>query len=328
MNRRSATISCLVFALVIQQANQAQAEYDPLNTSVNIEIIDTSFTYGATNRSVPLRLYLPNTGSPAPVILFSHGLGGSREASPFLGNQWSARGYCVVFMQHTGSDREEIKNAPRFQRLQALKNAMSRESVINRNNDVRATLDQLEELNLSRGRYCNRFDLEKVGMSGHSFGAITTQAVSGQNYGSQGQIYTDSRIKAAIAMSPSMPSSGRTPTTFSMVKIPWLLMTGTADDSPVNRRVDAKSRRDVFKSLPSNGNSFELVLNEGTHFIFGGRSEKLFGPQSPQQQQASIKAISTGFWDAYLKQDPEAKAWLKGESVRTVLDPRDVWSIK
>ena len=105
-------------------------------------------------------------------------------------------------------------------------------------------------------------------------------------------------------------------------------MTGTADDSPANRRVDAKSRREVFKSLPSNGNSFELELNEGTHFIFGGRSEKLCGPQSPKQQQASIKAISTGFWDAYLKQDPEAKAWLKGESVRTVLDPRDVWSIK
>jgi hypothetical protein len=30
-------------------------------------------------------------------------------------------------------------------------------------------------------------------------------------------------------------------------------------------------------------------------------------------KQVSIKAASTGFWDAYLKQGPEAKAWLKGE---------------
>ena len=89
-------------------------------------------------------------------------------------------------------------------------------------------------------------------------------------------------------------------------------MTGTANDSPMNPRVEAKSLCEVFKSLLSNGNSFEFVLNECTHFIFGGRSEKQFGPETPKQQQVSIKAVSTGFWDAYLKQDPEPKAWLKG----------------
>ena len=143
-----------------------------------------------------------------------------------------------------------------------LKNAINSESFKDRINDVRATIDQLEKLSLTRGQFCGRLDLDRLGMCGHSYGAITTQAVSGQSYGLQGQAYTDSRIKAAIALSPSMPSLGGTSKTFAMVKIPWLLMTGTDDNSPVNRRVDAKSRREVFKSLPSSGHCFEMVLNK------------------------------------------------------------------
>ncbi|MAI70083.1 MAG: hypothetical protein CMM01_04150 [Rhodopirellula sp.] len=65
-----------------------------------------------------------------------------------------------------------------------MKNAISRESVNDRDNDARATLDRLETLNLTQGNYGNCFDSEKVDVSGHSFGAITTQAVSGQNDGS------------------------------------------------------------------------------------------------------------------------------------------------
>jgi len=105
-------------------------------------------------------------------------------------------------------------------------------------------------------------------------------------------------------------------------------MTGTDDNSPVNRRVDAKSRREVFKALPSDGHSFELVLNEGTHFKFGGRSDRLPASKKSKQQQETVKAISTAFWDAYLTEAPAALAWLNGDEVTTVLDDRDTWSKK
>ena len=328
MNKKSLHILCLVSALVIQQADKSAAQYTPLKTEFEVEIVDKSFAYGPTDRVVPLRIYLPETGTLNPVILFSHGLGGSRQASPFLGKQWSERGYCVVFMQHAGSDIDVMKNAARFQRLKSLKNAINSESFKDRINDVRATIDQLEKLSLTRGQFCGRLDLDRLGMCGHSYGAITTQAVSGQSYGLQGQAYTDSRIKAAIALSPSMPSLGGTSKTFAMVKIPWLLMTGTDDNSPVNRRVDAKSRREVFKSLPSSGHSFEMVLNKGTHFIFGGRSDRLPATQESKQQQNSIKAISTAFWDAYLMKSPAALSWLKSDKSKTVLDDQDTWSTK
>jgi hypothetical protein len=63
-------------------------------------------------------------------------------------------------------------------------------------------------------------DLAHVGMSGHSFGAVTTQAVSGQAYVAAGSRHTDPRIDAAILFSPSSPQRGSPTGAFSGVKIP------------------------------------------------------------------------------------------------------------
>lgn len=79
--------------------------YDPLDVA---DVRIASLTYGVQDakraRTIPLRVYLPESRKPAPVILFSHGLGGSRDNNPYLGNHWAKRGYAVVFVQHPGSD--------------------------------------------------------------------------------------------------------------------------------------------------------------------------------------------------------------------------------
>jgi hypothetical protein len=46
-----------------------------------------------------------------------------------------------------------------------------------------------------------RLDMKRIGMSGHSFGAVTTQAVSGQRF-VRGTDLSDSRIKAAVLIDP------------------------------------------------------------------------------------------------------------------------------
>ena len=45
-------------------------------------------------------------------------------------------------------------------------------------------------------------------MCGHSFGAVTTEAVSGESFSMTGRQFTDPRITAAIAFSPSSPKRG------------------------------------------------------------------------------------------------------------------------
>jgi predicted dienelactone hydrolase len=163
-------------------------------------------------------------------------------------------------------------------------------------------------------------------MCGHSFGALTTQAVSGQESSFGFMHAKDPRIKAAVAFSPSAPRLGDPKKAFGSVSIPWLLMTGTKDVALIGD-ADLNSRLAVFPALPAGG-KYELVLEGAEHSAFGDRplpgdSEK----RNPNHHRA-ILALSTAFWDAYLRGDKAAQAWLDGPSARAVLDPKDRWQRK
>ena len=40
-----------------------------------------------------------------PVVVFSHGMGGSRRGYSYLGSYWAAHGFVAMHVQHIGSDR-------------------------------------------------------------------------------------------------------------------------------------------------------------------------------------------------------------------------------
>jgi predicted dienelactone hydrolase len=235
--------------LILASASGLRADYDPLLTG-KVETEQTDLTIKDTKRSreLPIRVYLPSDKSAAPVVLFSHGLGGNREGSAFLGKHWAARGYVAVFLQHPGSDDGVWKDLPIAQRMAALKQAAGLKEFLLRVQDVSAVLDQLEDWSKDTAHaFAGRLDLKRIGMSGHSFGAVTTQAVSGQ-VAPLGQGFTDSRIQAAVIMSPSGPANGNTKQAFGSVKIPRMLLTGTKDSNPING-ADAKTRLVVFPDL-------------------------------------------------------------------------------
>jgi predicted dienelactone hydrolase len=318
-------IAIVALAIPSQKSNQA-TQYDPSQSTGSLTVQDAEFEYGADRREVPLKIYLPESRSPSPVILFSHGLGGSKDNNPYLGKHWASRGYVVVFLQHRGSDEDVWKDVARRERMEKLKAAANAKSLQGRTDDVPATLDQLAKWNERGQKLAGRLDLDKIGMSGHSFGAVTTQAVSGQSYGRRGQPFTDTRIKAAIAMSPSVPRFGNRSDTFSKVEIPWLMMTGTQDESVIGRTTP-KDRRKVFQQLPASGHFYELVLHDAEHMAFSER--RLSGSQhrNPNHHKV-ILALSSAFWDAYLKNDSAAKGWLHGDAAKKILEPKDLWQRK
>jgi predicted dienelactone hydrolase len=280
---------------------------------------------GKRQRDLPLRVFLPAAKAPAPLILFSHGLGGTRDTCNYLGVHWSRRGYAVVFVQHPGSDDSVWKNAPLRERMAAMQQAASAQNLDARCLDVPAVLDQLAVWNQQEDHPCQaRFDLDHVGMSGHSFGAITTQMVAGENVPLLGQKYTDLRIDAAIAMSPSSPKAMDGKRAFGDVRVPWLLMTGTADVSPIGQQ-DAASRQRVYPCLPRGIDRGELVLDGAEHSAFTERGLPGDGQQRNPNHHRAILALSTAFWDAQLRGDAAARAWLYGDGPRSVLEPKDRW---
>ena len=317
----------LTILVAFNLAHAAPMNYNPASPTQTAPA-PRDFVVNDTKRAreIPIRVYLPAQTAATPVVLFSHGLGGSRAGASYLGKFWAARGYVAVFLQHPGSDENVWKNVAAQQRMATLKQAANLDNFLLRVGDVAAVLDQLEIWDkAANSPLAGRMDMTKIGMAGHSFGAVTTEAVSGETT-ARGAIFTDARLKAAIVMSPSAPKNADAQQAFGAVKIPWLLMTGTLDNSPIGGE-DAASRLRVFAALPK-GDKYQLILNKAEHSAFTDNAlRRDAAPRNPNHHRA-IEAISTAFWDAYLKGDANAKTWLESDKVRDVLEAADVWQTK
>ena len=279
------------------------------------------------DRVVPLKLYVPTTDKPVPVVLFSHGLGGSRNNNGYLGRYWAEAGYVAVFIQHIGSDESVWKDAAPRERMAAMQAAASAKSTLDRYADVPFVLDQLEKWNVEEGNPLHgKMDLSKIGMSGHSFGAVTTQGMMGQRFPGDRTV-SDSRLKAFVLFSPSSHRTGSPEAAFGQVTKPVLCMTGTKDVSGIEKGLDPLSRQLVYKALPA-GDKFQLVFENGEHHAFGDSARPGMGQQA--HHHPAIQKISTAFFDAYLKGDEKARVWLQSATPKDELKllPKDVWEWK
>jgi predicted dienelactone hydrolase len=271
---------------------------------------------GREGRNVPIRVYHDGTKNKYPVILFSHGLGGSRSNNPYLGKFWADHGYTAVFMQHPGSDIDVIKNARFGQRFRVLRSAASWKSASDRVADVSFVLDRLEKFSADKFHpLFGKLDLDNVGMAGHSFGAVTTLSVAGRKFALTRKFVDERRIDAFLSMSPQ-PEKGIDPATaFGHLNRPIFCMTGTKDGSPIDKSFAPETRQLVYKALPA-GDKFQLVLDGAEHHAFGDIARR--GQVRDPDHHGIIQALSLKFWDAYLKGDADAKAYLQSKSAESV----------
>ncbi|MBA3028281.1 MAG: dienelactone hydrolase [Desulfobacteraceae bacterium] len=319
----------LVLTVCAGSVFSEEKPYDPslVSKDVKIEIVDTTVKDPDRDRQIPIRIFLPPGKTPGPVVLFSHGLGGSCKMNGFMGEHWAARGFFTVFIQHPGSDVSVWVNLPKEERMKALAKAANLRTFQDRVKDVSFVLDVLGKDNESpENPYFKRMDSKNVGMSGHSFGAVTTQAVSGQRTILGAASFTDERITASMMFSPSKPKRGTPEKAFGKVEIPWMLMTGTKDLSAIGEG-DLESRLAVYPALPPGG-KYELVLFNAEHSAFTDRALPGDSEQRNSNHHRAVLALSTAFWDAYLMQNEAAKLWLNGSGPQTVLEKDDRWQKK
>ncbi|MBY0548294.1 MAG: hypothetical protein K2W95_13445 [Candidatus Obscuribacterales bacterium] len=269
-------------------------------------------------RSIPVKIYMPSTSakSPAPVLVFSHGLGGTREAAGYLGEYLSARGYVCIHIQHPGSDSgvwQPVATGGREAILAEMKTAANAANLKFRVGDVTFVLDELEKRNASDPLLGSKLNLSAIGLAGHSFGAGTTLALSGQNYpvGPRTFNFRDSRIKAAVYLSPPVNLRNRqAEEIFGSIEIPGLLMTGTDDVSPIGETT-ARQRVIPFHGIKAPG-QYLVNFQGGDHMIFSGHTTPL-RVNSDEKFQHMINKVTGAFLDAYLKGDASQRAWLKND---------------
>ena len=130
---------------------------------------------------------LPNKAhGPYPVILFSHGSMSIRFQSTFLTVFLASHGYVVISPDHEGNTFAQLGEGNTLEIDDQI------ESLIDRPGDLLYYIDRYDDFDegdLLHGL----LDWEKIGVSGHSFGAVTTLRAAG----------LDSRIDAIAPQCPA-----------------------------------------------------------------------------------------------------------------------------
>lgn len=282
---------------------------------------DDTWTDISRSRQIPVRVRVPTNPGPWPVILFSHGLGGSREGGALWGEAWAQAGFMTVHLQHAGSDTNAVRENARA--------AMAPEQLAARVLDVRFVLDELARRKKLPDSVFNQINLDAIGMSGHSFGAHTTLALAGQDYGAVTPP-PEPRLKAFIAFSPS---DSERPGAFARLRAPLLFLTGTEDGDVAGTGATPQARLLPFEKSPP-GSKYMAVLDGADHMTFGGQSSRRRAVlyRRPEvavareaQHHALIQTLTTTYWRAMLKGEEQARAMLTNPA--SVKAP-DAWKTK
>ncbi len=276
-----------------------------------------------------------------PLVIFSHGLGGSRDGGKLWGEHWAANGYFVIHTQHPGSDLALLKGgfgSP----LQKLKRGASGEQLIVRTEDIRFVLDEIARRQASGDPTYARVDLDRIAMTGHSFGAMTTMALADQRYPGTTRSLADARFKAFIALSPQIaqtPGNGRAEL-YQEVKKPLFVVTGTIDGDMLGNGAAPDKRAAVYDMLPA-GDKYRVIFENGDHMVFNGgataesetflqfidnRNAKTDAATAAIIQEKT-KMLTLTFLDAYLKNNAPAKAWLANNAAKD-LSSAGAWAQK
>ena len=342
-------VSCL---LAVGISNRLAAAQEP-ESSPRIAIIGENSVYamsgkykvesslavwrdGTRARDVPVKLYYPTVNGTAatpnefPVILFSHGLGGSREGGARWATHWASHGFVVVAIQHMGSDEALWKGVAPAEIANRMKAGMTVANFASRVGDVHFVIDEVIRRAASDEKAFAKADPTRIGMSGHSFGAQTTFAVVGQKPALTNQKSgLDPRIAAAIAFSPNARNKSNLRSQFGDIKLPVFSITGSADGSILDDGTLPEHRRLPFENMAT-GQKYLVVFNEGDHMVFGGHALSTRRPETARDKKIQIDVMSgtLAFWNAMLKHDASARRWLERGGFKGTIGDADIFDQK
>jgi predicted dienelactone hydrolase len=179
-----------------------------------------------------------------PLVVFSHGNGGTRHQNTFWCDYLASHGYIVVSADHTGNARMTIING----KVIPMANSERMQSAQDRPKDVSFLLDKMIEWNKGMDkRFAGKIDIDHVAISGMSFGSFTSHWAADQ----------DPRFKAVVAMSGAPP-------THTNLTIPTLRMLGSEDRTlGVAGNALIRHNHQIHQ-----GPAFLLELKNGGHFSF------------------------------------------------------------
>jgi len=290
----------------------APALLRPARADTGYETLDFDWVDTRRQRPVPVRLYLPRAaapGAPVPLVVFSHGIGSTRERYRWIGQHLAAQGHACLHPQHVGSDRQVWTGNP-FSVVARLWDAAQESEAVARVADVRFALDTLLGSEIARG-----LDERRIALAGHSYGANTTLLAAGAVVEREGRPLTlrDERARAAIVLSaPPFYGEGDPRRILAGVGVPSLHVTATEDIIRIPGYYSgADDRLAVYQATggPGGPRKWLAMFEGGSHSIFTDRPTAGGVALNPQVKEAT-QALALAFLRVVFDGDEAAiRAW-------------------
>jgi dienelactone hydrolase len=193
-----------------------------------------------------------------PTMIVSHGLGGNERGLSGLGRALAAQGWNVLVIGHRESGPHLLR--------QALFSGAVRDRLVASATDPnlhRARFADLDAVLAEVHRSCKP---PRLVLAGHSMGAVTTMLEAGAvaRFGRFG----NDRFDAYVALSPQGPGIFWTETSWTSVKKPVLMITGTRDSGADG---DHTTRLEAFRRLPPGSHQL-AVIDGANHLQLSGGS--------------------------------------------------------
>jgi predicted dienelactone hydrolase len=271
------------------------------------------------SKDLHLRIFYPREAGPFPVIVFSHGAGGSQACCDALTRHWASYGYVTLQPTHddsvaqrrgagedeatsTGTERDAFKKAALW---------------TSRPEDISFVMDSLPALQNRIPALAGKLNADQVGVGGHSMGAFTADAIAGASVdlpNHPDSNFGDARVHAVLLLSPQGPGEfGLNEHSWDRVSIPLLSMTGSLDAAADGEGPDWK-KIPFDRSAP--GDKYHVFIEGANHMSFvSGRTLVPGRPAQGEMILAYTNSAALAFWDAYLKGDSVAKRYLRSDAL-------------
>ena len=273
---------------------------------------------GSTTGMVAINARPDHARAPYPLLVFSHGYGGSGLSSLFLTEALASRGWIVACPDHHDPHPAvRIKTGQKqdLDRGQFLRHV--REIASSGPADRDKYLYRLEELQLVLERILSSetfgpiIDKSRVAVGGHSFGGFTALGLCGTIPKRH-----DPRIKAVLLFSTGAGSYLFTEEELSAVRVPSMLFMGEKERYQLRgSKTMLELQERIFRSFSPP--KYFLVVKGASHFSFNNRfSESLWARllSGSETQFEVIRRYSIAFLERHV---------LGRKDVEGVLEKRD-----
>ncbi|MFN3347966.1 alpha/beta hydrolase family protein [Pseudorhodoplanes sp.] len=309
---RRLAVACLALMLAAALPGLSRAqppELPPtLSNELAVRIVDFDWVDAARARPVPARLYWPNDSAPGarvPLVVFSHGMGGSRRGYSYLARHFAARGVASLHVQHAGSDTSVWAGNPLLL-VQRLQTAAHESEALSRGLDIRFALDRI--LASGTGPYAARIDRSRIVAAGHSYGANTALVAVGAGVMREGRRIEakDGRFAAAILISsPPFYGEPDLSSVLDNVTVPTLHVTATEDVIRIPGYYSGPADRLAIYNAIATPRKAIAVFNGGSHSMFTDRTSTGGRDLNPKVKAATAE-LALAFLDQIFDGDRAA----------------------